>query len=448
MFTLTVKKYYLVCILVVAVMIYMYISTKTVKNYQEHKYTTTPTYSYFIKSNSSNNKNLINSYTDRDIRDMVIKQKIERLERKYKKSQSIILNSKPMLQPNYNVHTFYYAWYGNVKIDGKYKHWNHEYLENWKKDDHKKYPTGRHRPPNDIGSNYYPYLGCYSSSDINVIDTHLKQISESGIGVIVISWTPPNFTDSPSVILPHFFNIALKYNVKISIQVEPYAGRNPINLLTYLKQFFLEYGDHPALYKIKKPLAQKMIPVVYIYDSYLMPAVAWKELFSTKGNLSVRNTAFDAIYLGLLVDMQHKNHIKKSQFDGFYTYFATNSFTYGSTWKNWRQLSKFATQNGLIFVPSVGPGYVDVQVRPWNAGNTRHRRHGQYYDVAWRSAINSRVNYISITSFNEWHEGTQIEPARPKTFRGFTYLDYEPEGPYYYLNLTKSWISQFEQAVD
>lgn len=47
---------------------------------------------------------------------------------------------------------------------------------------------------------------------------------------------------------------------------------------------------------------------------------------------------------------------------GFYTYFATNGFTYGSTWKNWRSLSKFAHQNGLIFVPSVGPGYIDTQV--------------------------------------------------------------------------------------
>ena len=29
---------------------------------------------------------------------------------------------------------------------------------------------------------------------------------------------------------------------------------------------------------------------------------------------------------------------------------------------------------GLIFVPSVGPGYNDVRIRPWNAHNTKARR--------------------------------------------------------------------------
>lgn len=96
-----------------------------------------------------------------------------------------------------------------------------------------------------------------------------------------------------------------------------------------------------------------------------------------------------------------------------------------------------------MFVPSVGPGYIDETVRPWNTANTRHRRHGNYYEVAWRTALKSQPSIISITSFNEWHEGTQIEPAEPKRTEKFTYLDYEPEGPYFYLNLTNYWIRKF-----
>lgn len=85
----------------------------------------------------------------------------------------------------------------------------------------------------------------------------------------------------------------------------------------------------------------------------------------------------------------------------------------------------------------------NIQVRPWNSENTRHRRHGHYYEVAWKSAINSGPTTVAITSFNEWHEGTQIEPAKPASNKDFTYLDYEPEGPDFYLNLTKLWVSQF-----
>lgn len=185
------------------------------------------------------------------------------------------------------------------------------------------------------------------------------------------------------------------------------------------------------------------LPVIYLYDSYVFPEAAWFELLSERGNLTLRGTEIDGIYMGLLVDSQHRSHIKKSNFDGFYTYFATNGFSYGSTWKNWKDLNKFAIKNGLIFTPAVGPGYIDTQVRAWNYENTRHRRHGKYYESSWKNAIDSGAKIITITSFNEWHEGTQIEPAKSASTKDFTYLDYEPEGPNSYLNLTKWWIQQF-----
>ena len=65
--------------------------------------------------------------------------------------------------------------------------------------------------------------------------------------------------------------------------------------------------------------------------------------------------------------------------------------------------------------------------------------------MAWKIALNSGATTISITSFNEWHEGTQIEPAKPASNKDFTYLDYEPEGSNFYLNLTKCWVQQFTE---
>lgn len=437
----SVKKYYLLCSILATISTsligYIVMSANTTK---EMLISTSATKSVTSYNEFISSKEIV---SNSELQTKLLREKMERLSRKFKKSRLIISNINLNVELSYKVHIFYYAWYGNPKFDGQYRHWNHEYLLNWKKDDHKMYPNGVHLPPDDIGSNYYPRLGCYSSQNPQVINEHVKQIKNAGIGVIVVSWVPPNFTDSPNTVLPMLFQTALSYNVKIALHVEPYLERNPINLLEHLRIFLKEYGEHPALYKIIKPATQRKVPVIYIYDSYLIPAIAWRELLSNKGNLSIRGTTLDAIFLGLLVDLQHRYHIKKSQFDGFYTYFATNSFTYGSTWKNWRSLLKFSMQNGLIFIPSVGPGYIDTQIRPWNSVNIRHRRHGHYYDVAWRSAINNAVNFVSITSYNEWHEGTQIEPARPKMIPGFSYLDYEPEGPYFYLNLTRWWIYQF-----
>ncbi len=34
-------------------------------------------------------------------------------------------------EPNYNVHAFYYVWYGNPQFNGKYVHWDHPLLPHW-----------------------------------------------------------------------------------------------------------------------------------------------------------------------------------------------------------------------------------------------------------------------------------------------------------------------------
>ena len=82
---------------------------------------------------------------------------------------------------NYNVHVFYYMWYGNPQNDGKYFHWNHRLLQNWR-EKVKRAMVRRHFPPLDIASNYYPELGPYSSSNSEVLSIHMEQIKNAGIG--------------------------------------------------------------------------------------------------------------------------------------------------------------------------------------------------------------------------------------------------------------------------
>lgn len=96
-------------------------------------------------------------------------------------------------------------------------------------------------------------------------------------------------------------------------------------------------------------------------------------------------------------------------------------------------------------MPSVGPGYDDVPVRPWNAASTRDRQHGAYFERGFAAAVESRADMISITSFNEWHEGTQIEEAIPRRTADHRYADYSPQGSDFYLRLSRKWTSVFAQ---
>ena len=40
------------------------------------------------------------------------------------------------------------------------------------------------------------------------------------------------------------------------------------------------------------------------------------------------------------------------------------------------------------------------------------RRNGLTYDAMWRAALRAQPDLVTITSYNEWSEGTQIEPAK------------------------------------
>ncbi|MEQ2198194.1 hypothetical protein XENOCAPTIV_009225 [Xenoophorus captivus] len=253
--------------------------------------------------------------------------------------------------PNYYLHAFYYVWYGNPRFDGKYIHWDHPQLPHWDAKVAQEYPQGRHKPPDDIGANYYPSLGPYSSRDPSVLEAHMQQLRTAAIE-------------------------------------------------------------------------------------------QWAKLLKHTDSSSIRDTPYDGIFIALLVEEKHKREILTAGFDGFYTYFATNGFTYGSTQRNWVSIKAFCDDNDLIFIPSVGPGYIDTSVRPWNFKNTRNRINGKYYETSLSAALESRPDFISITSFNEWHEGTQIETAVPKTGQS-VYLDYLPNKPTIYLEITRKWAAIF-----
>jgi glycoprotein endo-alpha-1,2-mannosidase len=323
-----------------------------------------------------------------------------------------------------SVHTFYYTWYGNPDVDGFWYHWETTVEETY-------------APPDDITANFYPEFGVYSSNDPLILEEHVRQIQAAGIDVLVHTWTGiGKFEDNATDALL----AACEGKIEVAFHYEPQPDRTAAKVYDDLVYIHERYGAHPAMYKPEGRL------FFYVYDSYTTAPEEWQALMSM-----IRGTPVDSWMIGLYVWQDGGNYcdsgessILTSGFDGFYTYFAVDGFTDGSTTANWGSLESWADDNGLLFIPCAGPGYIDTRVRPWNDINTRSREGGAYYDRVLGAALalnNPRV--IGITSFNEWHEGTQIETTVPKSIEGYTYEDFEPLAPDHYLTQTKVWADRF-----
>lgn len=340
-------------------------------------------------------------------------------------------SSKVIPSINENIFGFYYNWYGNTEYDGKEIHWAHQVIPQNKNESATEFIPGKE----NLSSNFYPELKNYSSNDPAIVAKHMKMYARAGIGVVAVTWWGDHYQGSGS--LNTLFDEAHKNGLKVCFHIEPYNGRSPQSVRNNISNFLDKFGQHPAFYRIDGK------PLFFLYDSYLIPAAEWAELFKPDGVITIRNTNLDSKIIGLWVGKGEEDYFLQSGMDGFYTYFASTGFTYGSTPSNWNYLQQWASSHNLIFIPSVGPGYIDTRVRPWNDANTRDRENGKYYDRMFDAALQSNAKFIAITSFNEWHEGTQIEPAVPFDIPEFDYLDYNPLGPDFYLERTAYWANRF-----
>lgn len=300
------------------------------------------------------------------------------------------------------VSAFYYPWYGTSSVDGSYQHW----------------AQLGHNPPNDIASSYYPARGLYSSSDQLVIGQQMDEIRAAGIDEIAVSWWGRGSPEDAR--LPAVVAAARTDGISVAAHLEPYTGRSVLGTVTDIA-YLRTYG----------------IKTFYVYRPFDFAVADW----------AAAKTALHAGGVTLMGQTALVGAAAAAGFDGVYTY---DIVTYGG--QMFRRLCTEAHALHLACAPSVGPGY-DAR-RGSGDPRVKGRRNGATYDAMWRSALAAGVDRITITSFNEWHEGTQIEPASPPQRRaGYRYLSYDgawglhgPEAELAYLTRTRYWSDVFRST--
>jgi hypothetical protein len=205
----------------------------------------------------------------------------------------------------------------------------------------------------------------------------MHQIAKAGVDTVIVSWW--GWGSEEDKRLPGIIYLARKAHLRIAIHIEPYTGRTASSVVADI-QHLRQFG----------------ITDYYVYGPSSIPVLDWASV--RPALLGVRLFAQTPL-LGFAVS---------GGFDGVYTY--TVSQTTGGSF---RLLCNQAHQAGLVCAPSVGPGFDATRATPDTF--VRDRLDGATYDLLWRRVIRANADIVTVTSFNEWHEGTQIEPARPST---------------------------------
>ncbi|WP_248958692.1 discoidin domain-containing protein [Sphaerisporangium perillae] len=313
-----------------------------------------------------------------------------------------------------DVQLFYYPWYGSPAVAGSYRHWQ----------------QGGHTPPDDIGADLYPELGPYDSGDLaGAVTQHMRWIQRSGAGVIVYSWWGQDSYEDR--LAAGVLDTAARFGIKVAWHLEPYTGRTAASTVADIAYINSRYGNSPAFYR---DAAHGDRGAFYVFES--LRITDW--------------TALDQVRSSSIVLAQTTDTTKVAHFGGMYTYDGIA----GATAPGWKGASDFCKANGLIWAPSVAPGYIDDRAVPGNTTPTLGRGNGATYDTEWQNALAPATggdpSWVSVTSFNEWHEGSVIEPASstPPAGRGYQTFD----GAYgrtgadaetAYLDRTKYWVDRF-----
>jgi hypothetical protein len=79
-------------------------------------------------------------------------------------------------------------------------------------------------------------------------------------------------------------------------------------------------------------------------------------------------------------------------------------------YRNWNEVAK---EFDVDFIPNVMPGFDDTNVRPEENHPVINRSEEKfkYFCEISQDFIDSDINMVLLTSYNEWHEYTQIESS-------------------------------------
>ncbi|MCP5113380.1 MAG: hypothetical protein GY953_21310, partial [bacterium] len=177
----------------------------------------------------------------------------------------------------------------------------------------------------------------------------------------------------------------------------------PEGAVSDLVYLIREYGQHPAWVKVDGK------PVFFIYGRAVrqIKLDGWKTVIAQVNQKSPPG----AVFIGDRISAE-----AAAIFDGIHTYNPTGRVARKSApeireWAKTNYPQWVETAGSRISCLTIIPGYDDSKLGRKEPRPITDRHDGETYRILWEEAIAAKPNWILITSWNEWHEGSEIEPS-------------------------------------
>lgn len=264
----------------------------------------------------------------------------------------------------------------------------------------------------------------YVSRERATIERHVAQAQAAGIDAFVTSWYGPQEENNQTETnFRRLLDVAQVQGFYATVDFEltsPFYT-SQTDVVAALRYLLDTHAQHPAFLRYGGK------PVIFFWRQQSYDVATWSALRQQV------DPAHTTIWIAEGVDLAYQD-----AFDGHHLYNITwNPPTdpAHTAAKFRRRIDEYNTTHGAsrLWIATVMPGYDDTHIAG-RAGTYIHPRHnGAYYRQTWEAAMASSPDMIVVNSFNEWREGTMIEPS-------VTYGDL-------YMNLTAELAAAFEAGA-
>jgi hypothetical protein len=232
----------------------------------------------------------------------------------------------------------------------------------------------------------------YQSDDVATMTRHIQQAQQAGIDAFVVLWMGnENRTD---VNLTRLLDLAQRSNFKATIHFDTPNFWGVEDTVAQLQAFYANRINHPAM------LRYQGRPVIFFWRVSTYDTSTWNAI---RAQVDPERRAL------WIADGDQMAVVGAEPWDGISPYAIAWSANPAGQLTRWGSAVQ-STAPEKLYIPPVSPGCDDAAVRA--ATCTQDRADGRYYQSTWDGALAANPSWaVIVSTFNEWLESTQIEPA-------------------------------------